>query len=283
MRWMRAAAAMAVLVAPMGIIPQSRAAVSPPGLVGVVTPPAPVNHYQHQVANLFFNRGDVPTGKLWAPPTASGDLPTGNPYRGHLTTYPTGWGSPANGMYHPETSLSVAAGVLTITGQVVDGVVWGGNVQPVATDDHYGARLYGRTVYRMRAVGASGFGFAALQWPSDDSGQFEFDHEGAMLPGTVDGGNYHYAFHNGALGWRAAQGQQLSNWHTYQTDWWPGGMTFSIDGRVVFTTVGTGRAYPTIPMRWLLQLGRMWGSPPLAAATTATVQLSYVKEWAYNS
>ena len=278
MRYRPAAMALAILVAPLAIIPQSRAATSAP-----VTPIAPVNHYQRQVTNLFFNRGDVPAGNLWAPLSDKGDLPAANPYKGQLTTYPTGWGSAANGIYHPETSLSVSGGVLNLTGKVVDGVVWGGNVQPVATDDPYGARTYGRTVYRMRATGASGFGFAGLLWPSDDSGRFEFDHEGAMLPGTTDSGNYHYNYHNGDVGWRALQGQQLSNWHTYQIDWWPGGLTFAIDGRTVYTTVGSGLAYPTIPMRWLLQVGRMWGNPPLAAATTATVQLAYVKEWAYNS
>ncbi|MBO1754327.1 glycoside hydrolase family 16 protein [Allobranchiibius sp. CTAmp26] len=275
MKWIRAAAALAVVVAPLAIIPPSRAATAP------VTPP--VNHYQRQVTNLFFNRGDVPAGSLWAPLSDNGNLPATNPYHGRLTTYPTGWGSAANGLYHPETSLSVSGGVLSLTGKVVNGVVWGGNVQPVATDDPYGARTYGRTVYRMRATGASGFGFAGLLWPSDDSGQFEFDHEGAMLPGTVDSGNYHYAYHNGAVGWRSALGQQLSNWHTYQIDWSPTGLTFFIDGHTAFTTVGSGFASPTIPMRWLLQVGRMWGNPPLAAGTTATLQLAYVKEWAYNS
>ncbi|UIJ34114.1 glycoside hydrolase family 16 protein [Allobranchiibius sp. GilTou73] len=276
MRRIRAAWALAAVVLPMAIIPQSRATTP-------VSPVSPVNHYQKQVANLFFNRGDVPSGNLWVPTSDAGQLPAANPYRGRLATYPTGWGSPAAGVYHPETALSVSGGVLSITGKAVNGVVCGGNVEPVATDNPLGARTYGRVVYRMRATGASGFGFAALQWPSDDSGQFEFDHEGAMLPGTVDNGNYHYAYHDGSIGWRAAGGQQLSNWHTYQNDWWPGGMAFYIDGTQVFTTVGSGFPYPTIPMRWLVQLQRMWGNPPLVANSTATIQLAYVKEWAYNS
>ena len=270
MKFTRAMAAVVALMVSAVIMPQGQAA-------------TPVNHYRQQVANLTFTRGDAPAGSRWAPTSDAGDLPASNPYAGQLTVYPTGWGSGANGIYHPETALSVSGGVLNMISHAVNGTVWGANVQPVASDDHYGARTYGRVIYRMRAVGASGHGFAALLWPADDSGKYEFDHEGLLTAGTVSSGYYHYAYHDGAVSWRTTRGQLLSNWHTYENNWWPGGMSFYIDGLLAYTTSNSGLPVPTIPMRWLIQLGRMWGSAPLAEGSTSTVQLAYVKEWAYNS
>ena len=240
----------------------------------------PGTPWRTQVTDLTFG-ADAPLGSFRAINSA-GDLPSSNPYAGLLQTYPTGWGSTTNGIYHPEQTVFVKNGLLNIISKSVGGTVFGAAIEPTGAGESYGARTYGKVVYRMRATGASGHAFAALLWPANDSGKYEFDHEGPMTANTRVGGAYHYAYHGGAITWGARQGQLLSNWHNYSLQWWPGGMTMWIDNYIAYSLAWNGYKSPSIPMRWLIQTGRMWGGAALTPGSTSTVQIAYVKEWRYG-
>ncbi|MBO1766926.1 family 16 glycosylhydrolase [Allobranchiibius sp. GilTou38] len=242
------------------------------------------NYYRRLVANLEFNRGNVPAGSRWNPTDNSGDLPSSNPYASTMTTYPSGWGTPAQGYYHPERTMSVANGVLTIRALGSQGTEWGGSVLPIATDNKVGSRRYGRIEYRLRATGAAGHSFAAFEWPSDDNWVYEMNAtEGFETPGTTVGGTYHYNGAAGQQGFTARQHQQTSNWHTFQINWWPGGQSVWIDRRYLeYDDAAAGHLAPTQIMRFLLQTNKAWNGTP-ANGSTGTVQLAYVKEWAYNN
>lgn len=240
------------------------------------------NHYRNQVANLRFNRGAVPAGSAWNP-TGNGNLPASNPYASVMTTYPSGWGNADQGYYHPERTMSVAHGVLTIKAIGTQGAEWGGSVLPVAKDDKVGSRRYGRIEYRLRASGAPGHSFAAFEWPSDDNWVYEMDAtEGFETPGSIVGGTYHYNAAAGQQGFAARQGQLIGNWHTFQLNWWPGGQSVWIDRRhLEYNVTADGHPAPTQIMRFLLQTNKAWNGTP-ANGSVGTVQLAYVKEWAYN-
>ncbi len=240
----------------------------------------PGTPWRTQVTDLTFG-ADAPVGSFRAINNA-GDLPPGNPYAGRIQTYPTGWGSQSHGFYHPDQTVFVKNGALNIVSKAVGGTVYGAAIEPTGLGESYGKRTYGKVVYRMRALGASGHAFAALLWPADDSGKYEFDHEGPMTAKARVGGAYHYAYHGGAITWGALQGQLLSNWHTYSLQWWPGGMTMWIDNHIAYSLAWSNYPIPRIPMRWLIQTGRMWGNAPLVDGSTSTVQIAYVKEWRYG-
>lgn len=247
-----------------------------------VTAAAPVDHYKQLVSDMRFDKGDQPAGRAWEPINDTGQLPVTNKYAGAMTTYPSGWTEPMGGTYDPSRSLSVKGGVLNVNTVSQGGRVFGGVVMPKASDNMYGERTYGKIVWRMRADRPKSHAYANFTWPANDDGRYEMDQEGSMDPNTLVGGTYHHSGNENKEGYSAQQNQKIGNWHTYQMNWWPGGISMWVDNNLMYrnsTDAPDGQR-----MRFLIgQTTKMWDSSKMVEGERGVVQVAYVKQWKYNS
>ncbi|HUN37162.1 MAG TPA: family 16 glycosylhydrolase [Trebonia sp.] len=76
-----------------------------------------------------------------------------------------------------------------------------------------------------------------------------------------------------------------SQWHTYGVEWTPSGVTWLIDGHVIFTApasqVKSPAQQPALPMNMVLQSQNLQGSG--APSTRETLTVDWVEEFSWNS
>jgi hypothetical protein len=76
-----------------------------------------------------------------------------------------------------------------------------------------------------------------------------------------------------------------TEWHTYGVEWTPSGVSWLIDGRVIFTApasqVKSGAAQPALPMQMALQSQNLQGSPGSPSLAT-TMNVDWVEQFSWN-
>lgn len=76
-----------------------------------------------------------------------------------------------------------------------------------------------------------------------------------------------------------------TEWHTYGVEWTPSGVSWLIDGRVIFTApasqVKSGAAQPALPMEMALQSQNLQGSPG-SASHSETMTVDWVEQFGWN-
>ncbi|MGW7001404.1 glycoside hydrolase family 16 protein [Streptomyces sp. NPDC054933] len=210
--------------------------------------------------------------------------------RANWWAYPAGWPDtatqrnyPVGGYYDPATTLWVAPspwgdGQLHIR-------MWRGAAGPVHSAAIVPKQLmglrYGKFEERWRvSKAASGYKSAHLLWPDDNAAcpNCEIDFPEGDWTGRING----YAHHENAIdgdqdayntttGW--------TSWHTTDIIWQPGSVTFELDGRVVGHST---TAVPNTAMSWIIQNETALDGPLPAPNTSAQMDVTYVKGWAWS-
>jgi len=68
-------------------------------------------------------------------------------------------------------------------------------------------------------------------------------------------------------------------WQTTEIDWWPGNLTFYLDGRQIYHL--TGNWVPDEPMSWIIQNESALFGPPAPENSAAQLNLAYVAVYSY--
>lgn len=71
----------------------------------------------------------------------------------------------------------------------------------------------------------------------------------------------------------------LTDWHTYTTEWSPGFVEFFIDGVSVFSD---NDRIPAVPMRWVIQTETHLSATPPSTGAAGDVEIDSVAVWAYD-
>jgi beta-glucanase (GH16 family) len=147
------------------------------------------------------------------------------------------------------SQVRVADGVLSITGEQVDGTwLTGGLSSAVA-----GSQLYGRWDIRFRIDPGDGDSYAILLYPKGGGWPPEIDiAEDAGGDRRSTTATLHYGSDNKQI--HSSVSADFSTWQTIGVVWSPGKLSYTLNGKV-FGTV-SGRPVPKVPM-WLgLQVGK---------------------------
>jgi len=147
------------------------------------------------------------------------------------------------------SQVRVADGMLSITGEQVDGTwLTGGLSSAVA-----GSQLYGRWDIRFRIDPGDGDSYAILLYPKGGGWPPEIDiAEDAGGDRRSTTATLHYDSDNKQI--HSSVSADFSQWQTIGVVWSPGKLSYTLNGRV-FGTV-SGRSVPAVPM-WLgLQVGK---------------------------
>ncbi|GEL16979.1 glycoside hydrolase family 16 protein [Pseudonocardia asaccharolytica] len=164
------------------------------------------------------------------------DTGTWTPYHS-----PGGFG---NGLRRPE-AISQSDGLLRITAR---GDVSGGMA-------YHPGQLYGRWEFRARTDKGRGFGSAILLWP--DSEQWPRDGElDIMEVPSENRDRAHVVVHwdeGGDKVFGSSHPGDYSKWHTFALDWLPDRITWYVDGVKRFETTDK-KIIPTEPMHLTIQL-----------------------------
>ncbi len=112
--------------------------------------------------------------------------------------------------------------------------------------------LYGKYVERFMVSpdSAPGYRGAHLLWPTGDPIDYEVDYpenEWDLPLGFCV--HVHSVFQKIVA--NSCPNAQWTQWHTTEIDWWPGNLTFYLDGREIYHI--TGSYVPTEPMSWIIQ------------------------------
>jgi len=147
---------------------------------------------------------------------------------------------------------------------------------------------YGRFEVRAKVDWGPGTAGAILLWPSDDSWPPEVDI--LETPGrNRDTASFtnHWAGAGGRDTYESHDfGVDVSQWHTYALDWTADRLTYSIDGRQMFTTT---QNVPHQPMSlglmgWVAQPGDAWfgGAPGAGTPNQVDMHVDWVRISAPN-
>jgi hypothetical protein len=140
--------------------------------------------------------------------------------------------------------------------------------------------LYGKYVERFMVSpdSAPGYRGAHLLWPTGDPIDYEVDYpenEWDLPLGFCV--HVHSVFQKIVA--NSCPNAQWTQWHTTEIDWWPGNLTFYLDGREIYHI--TGSYVPTEPMSWIIQNESALTGAPAPENSAAQLNLSYVAVYSY--
>lgn len=214
--------------------------------------------------------------------------------------YPTSYKDTSkNGTYDPAKTISIVGGVMKIhmftdaTGvvRVAAPVPF---IKPPTTTMKWPGQLYGRYAIRARFVNlAPGFKVAWLLWPDSGTNTQHYEN-GVLVPGG--NGEIDYAEHGldqrartnaymhrqdatvGNDQYSCSVATDLSQWHTFVTEWSPNLCRFLLDGVEIGKT--TDRV-PNTSMHWVIQCETQLSGGKPAASVVADIEVDSVTVWAY--
>lgn len=141
------------------------------------------------------------------------------------------------------------------------------------------SQVYGKYLVRMRMDPGVGITHAILLWPADNSWppEIDFSEDNGSNRGQIYA-TLHYR--PGNLQVQRTMRIDLTHWHTVGVEWAPGGLRYTVDGRV-WATVPSAHV-PSIPMVMDIQTqawacGQQWEHCP-GASTPSRVRLHV--DWA---
>ena len=166
-----------------------------------------------------------------------------------------------------------------------------------------GAQEYGAWFTRLKAADEPAgelFSDIFLLWPANDQWPPEIDvyedmgnrsRTVATLFDTVGNlcgspANYQCLLnHTQGNGENDGVANTDTEWHTYGVEWTPSGVSWLIDGRVIFTAPASqakpGAAQPALPMQLALQSQNLPGSPG-SASHSETMTVDWVEQFGWN-
>jgi hypothetical protein len=206
--------------------------------------------------------------------------------RANWWAYPSSWpdtatqrGYPVGGWYDPATTLSVSPS------QWGDGQLhirmWRGASGPVHSATIVPKRAMGLTYgayeerWRVSHV-ATGYKSAHLLWPVTNDGCSEIDYPELEWDTQVAG-----FMHPSNCGTQVSvdTGKSWGQWHTSRIEWTRGDIKFYLDGQLV----GETRSHvPAVPMDWDIQNESALNGESAAPNSSAQMDITYVKVWAWN-
>lgn len=144
-------------------------------------------------------------------------------------------------------------------------------------------QTYGRYAIRARVTSAMpGYKFAWLLWPqSDDSsidGELDCPERNFDTLGSAGAFIHHAPAIPAPNQHGFAVSADLTQWHTFVTEWSPGLVRFLCDG------VEFGRStnrVPARPMRWVIQTETTVTSTPPSPSVQGIVEIDWAAVWAY--
>jgi hypothetical protein len=207
-------------------------------------------------------------------------LPAG--LRSQWWAYPYPWpdsatevNKPLGGYYDPAHTVSISGGQMHI--KMFRATTWihSAAVVPKASI----GMLYGKYVERIKVTPDSslGYGSAHLLWPASTPLDYEVD----FPEGDWD---YNFCLHVHSI----AEGTKTKDlcpdvkwtqWNTTEIDWWPGNVTFYLNGQLIYHV--TGKWVPDEPMSWIIQNQAALKAPWAAENSAAQLNLSYVAVYSY--
>jgi hypothetical protein len=140
--------------------------------------------------------------------------------------------------------------------------------------------LYGKYVERFRVSPGSAPGYrgAHLLWPTSDPVRYEVD-----FPENEWDLPLGFCVYVHSAGEKKVAGHcpdaQWTQWHTTEIDWWPGNLTFYLDGALVYHL--TGNYVPTERMSWIIQNESALFGTPAPENSAAQLNLSYAAVYSY--
>lgn len=159
--------------------------------------------------------------------------------------YPAPWkDSSKNGTYRGATGASVVNGILNIKLEIDSVGCRSTAVVPLA------GQKYGRYSIRMRANGDPDWKVVPLLWPDSNNwpAEGEIDFPEGPVGGLVNGYNHYASVNKGQDEIKTTA--LSSDWHVYTTEWTPGLVIFSLDGKEVGRSTNQVSSYF---MHWVLQ------------------------------
>jgi len=208
-------------------------------------------------------------------------LPAG--LRSQWWAYPAMWPDsatevhkPLGGYYDPARTVWISGGQLHIKMFRATSWIHSAAVVPKASI----GLLYGKYVERFMVSPGSAIGYRGshLLWPTSTPIRYEVD----FPEGEWDNGfcvHVHSKLEGSNTSNLCPDGATWTTWNTTEIDWWPGNLSFSLNGQIIYHV--TGKWVPDDPMSWIIQNEsglRGWDAPVNSAAQ---LNLSYVAVYTY--
>jgi hypothetical protein len=197
--------------------------------------------------------------------------------------YPTTWPDsatevhkPVGGYYDPASTVWISGGQMHIRMFRTTTWIHSAAVVPKASI----GMLYGKYVERFMVTPGSdpGYGSSHLLWPTSTPLAYEVD----FPEGDWDGG-FCVHVHTILEGTRTSNlcpaNVKWTQWNTTEIDWWPGNLTFYLNGQMIYHV--TGKWVPDEPMSWIIQNQGALKAPWAAENSAAQLNLSYVAVYSY--
>ena len=151
------------------------------------------------------------------------------------------------GVWRTGKDVSVSGGTADYWLHSENGVAYSAAILPRTP-----TQTYGRYEVRFKVdPGMTGWHSAWLLWPDDDvwPAHGEIDWPEGSLTGNMDA-FMHWALPGGGQDWAPSDVAFATGWHTATTEWLPGSVKVSLDGREFGTFT---KDIPSLPMHWVLQ------------------------------
>jgi len=206
-------------------------------------------------------------------------------YGDRLRAYPNNYyDTSKKGQYNPATTMSASCGSLKIHLSTINGVPQVAAPVPyIGGDGKWPGQLYGRYAIRARFPAAvPGFKIAWLLWPDVGTNlpNGEIDFPESNLKSLVSTGGFVHRQGATVGSDQYATGPiavDMTQWHTYVTEWSPGQVRLLLDGVVVGRTI---ERVPNTKMHWVWQTETELSSVYPNPATQGDVLVDWASIWA---
>jgi len=206
-------------------------------------------------------------------PVAAGQFP--GPYSAKWVAY-NGFYDAYNVGYYDKRAISAHDGFLDLDLHTDNGHPVAAAPSPVVTTPWAG-QTYGRFTVRFKSDSLPGYKAAWLLWPDgNDWNKGEIDFLEGGLDGTMWG--FNHCINNPAINCYYINTQTtFTNWHTMTLEWYPGRLSYILDGHTFGTTTDS---VPTNPMHWVLQTQS--GATPPSATTAGHLLIDWAAVYTYT-
>jgi hypothetical protein len=183
---------------------------------------------------------------------------------------------PVGGYYDPAHTVWISGGQMHI--RMFRTTTWV-HVAAVVPKASIGM-LYGKYVERAMVSPNSdpGYGSAHLLWPTGTPIDYEVD----FPEGDWD---YNYCLHVHSIpeGTKTRDlcpaSAKWAQWNTTEIDWWPGNVTFYLNGQLIYHV--TGKWVPNQLMSWIIQNQAALKAPWAKENSAGQLNISYVAVYSY--
>lgn len=183
---------------------------------------------------------------------------------------------PVGGYYDPARTVWISDGQMHVRMFRTTTWVHSAAVVPKASIGMF----YGRYVERSMVTPDSdpGYGSAHLLWPTSTPLRYEVD----FPEGDWD---YNYCLHIHTVP-EGTKSRDLcpanvnwAQWNTTEIDWWPGNVTFYLNGQLIYHV--TGKWVPDEPMSWIIQNQAALKAPWAGQNSAAQINISSLAVYSY--